>query len=80
VVHGYPYGCFHWDKGGSQIVVQVYNTRRIGPQAEAARQDGWKQDRHSLQLQVGYHTDIHVFDGYFATRLVRPGVAREYRL
>ena len=49
----------------NQLGVQVYNTASHWSQAEAARQDGWNKIGILYNYNVGYHTDIHVFDGYF---------------
>jgi len=62
---GWPDGCFHWNKGGSQIIIQNWNYASNWQAAENARQDGWNKIGILYNYNVNYHTDISVFDGNF---------------
>ncbi|HEY3107980.1 MAG TPA: hypothetical protein VGL23_04465 [Chloroflexota bacterium] len=62
---GWPSGCFHWDKGGSMIVIQNFIYGSTTTQAEWARQDGWNKIGILYNYSVPYHTDVSVFDGNF---------------
>jgi hypothetical protein len=61
----WPNGCFHWDKSGSQIIIQNWNYASHWQDAENARQNGWNTIGILYNYSVNYHTDISVFDGDF---------------
>jgi len=59
------WGNWHWNKTGSQIVIQSYIYGGTAGQAEAARQDAWNKIGILYNYSVTYHTDVSVFDGNF---------------
>jgi len=62
--HAHNWNGWHWDKGGSQIVIYNYNYAS-SPYAAAAIQNGWNSIGILYDYSVNYHTDISVFDGNF---------------
>ena len=65
VASAHQWGSYHWDKGGSMIVIQDYIYGGTTTQAEWARQDGWNKIGILYNYSVNYHTDVSVFDGNF---------------
>lgn len=59
------WGNWHWNKTGTQIVIQSYIYGGTTAQAEAARQDAWNKVAILYNYSVTYHTDVSVFDGNF---------------
>jgi len=59
------WGSWHWNKTGSQIVIQSYIYGGTQTQAEAARVDAWNKIGILYNYRVNYHTDVSVFDGNF---------------
>ena len=60
--------CYHWNKGGSVIVIRNYilgSTPTTLAAAEAARQDGWNKIGILYNYRVDSHTDVSVFDGNY---------------
>lgn len=58
-------GSRHWNKTGSQIVIQSYIYGGTATQAEAARVDAWNKVSILYNYRVDYHTDVGVFGGNF---------------
>lgn len=56
------WGNWHWNKTGSQIVIQSYIYGGTTSQAEAARVDAWNKVSILYNYSVNYHTDVSVFD------------------
>ena len=65
VASAHNWASWHWDKSGSQIVIQSYIYGSTAAQAEAARVDGWNKIGILYNYRVNYHTDVSVFDGNF---------------
>jgi hypothetical protein len=65
VASAHRWGSYHWDKGGSSIVIQNYIFGGTQARAEAARVNGWNTIGILYNYRVNYHTDISVFDGNF---------------
>lgn len=56
------WGNWHWNKGGTQIVIQSYIYGSTTAQAEAARANAWNSVAILYNYSVNYHTDVSVFD------------------
>lgn len=59
------WGSWHWDKTGSQIVIQEYQYGGHTAQSEAARLDAWNKVSNLYNYSVSSHTDISVYDGNY---------------
>ncbi len=65
--HAHNWGGWHWDKGGTQIVIQEQHTGGHTTQSLAASLDAWNRISILFNYHVNYHTDISVYDGYYNT-------------
>ena len=65
IASAHRWGSWHWNKTGSQIVIQSYIYGGTQAQAEAARVDAWNKISILYNYRVNYHTDVSVFDGNF---------------
>lgn len=65
VANAHNWGSWHWDKSGSQIVIQSQIYGSTTTEAEAARQNAWNTIGILYNYRVDYHTDVSVFDGNF---------------
>lgn len=59
----HDWGTWHWNKGGSAIVVQSYIYGGHTAEANAAASDAWSKITILYNYSVNYHTDVSVFDG-----------------
>ncbi len=60
----HDWGSWHWNRGGSTVTIQIYNTTTYRAEANRAVAD-WN-NRTLLSLpQVSSHTDISLFDGNY---------------
>ncbi|HEX6290024.1 MAG TPA: hypothetical protein VFZ66_12580 [Herpetosiphonaceae bacterium] len=55
---------YHWNRYGSTVTINVYNTATYKTEASSAVVD-WDTNTILSLPQVAYHTDIHVFDGNY---------------
>src|SRR4051812_591652 len=62
VASAHSWAGYHWNKGGSAITIQNYNTATNWQAAENARSDGWNKIGILYNYRVNYHTDVHVYD------------------
>lgn len=60
----HDWGWWHWDRGGTYIPLYVWNTASLSGAAEQARADIHSNPHPVYLYNVGYHSDIHVFDYY----------------
>lgn len=65
VASAHNWGSWHWNKTGSQIVIQSYIYGSTTSQAIAANQDAWNKISILYNYRVNYHTDVSVYDGNF---------------
>jgi len=65
VANAHNWGSWHWNKSGSQIVIQSYIYGNTQGQAEAARVDAWNKIGILYNYRTNTHTDVSVFDGNF---------------
>lgn len=64
VASAHDWGSWHWNRGGSSVTVQIYNTTSYRTEANAAVAD-WNNRTLLYLPQVGSHTDISLFDGNY---------------
>ena len=58
------WGSWHWNRGGSTVTINVYNTATYRSESSAAINE-WSGDTILSLPQVSSHSDIHVFDGNY---------------
>lgn len=59
------WGNYHWNRGGSQVVLNHYIYGTHQTEAEYARQDGWNKIGILYDYRVYSHSDISVWGGNF---------------
>lgn len=60
----HKWGNWHWNRYGSSVTIQAYNTATYRAEASAAIND-WSANTILYVPQVNYHTDLSVFDGNY---------------
>lgn len=60
----HQWGSWHWNRYGSSVTIQAYNTATYRTEASNAIND-WSNNTILYVPQVGGHTDISVFDGNY---------------
>jgi hypothetical protein len=61
----HDWGTWHWNKGGSSIVIQSYIYGGHTAEANAAASDAWSKVSILYNYSVTSHTDVSVFDGNY---------------
>ena len=60
----HQWGSWHWNRYGSSVTINAYNTASYRSEASSAIND-WSNNTILYVPQVGSHSDIHVFDGNY---------------
>lgn len=62
--YAHQWGSWHWNRFGSSVTINAYNTATYRTEASKAIND-WSNNTILYVPQIGSHTDIHVFDGNY---------------
>ena len=62
--YAHQWGSWHWNRYGSSVTINTYNTATYRSEASAAIND-WSNNTILYVPQIGSHTDISVFDGNY---------------
>ncbi len=62
--YAHRWGSWHWNRYGSSVRINAYNTASYRSEASSAIND-WNNNTILYVPQVGAHDDIHVFDGNY---------------
>lgn len=60
----HQWGSWHWNRYGSPVTVNMYNTASYRTEASKAIND-WNNNTILYTPQLGSHTYVHVFDGNY---------------